>query len=155
MLKIIPAESPQQLETVRRIFREYEEFLGFDLCFQDFENELASLPGKYAPPSGRLYLAEYDNRLAGCVALKKIAPDICEMKRLYVKPEFRGLKLGRQLAEWIVTEGRKIGYKKMRLDTLQRLQAALKLYRSMGFVETEPYVHNPHQDVVFMEINLQ
>ena len=130
-------------------------FWEFDLCFQDFENELAGLPGKYAPPEGRLYLAEYDNRLAGCVALKKIAPDICEMKRLYIKPEFRGKKLGRQLAEMIVEEGRKIGYKKMRLDTLQRLGTALKLYRSMGFIETEPYVHNPHEDVVFMELELQ
>jgi len=154
MLNIIAANSSEQLDTVRKIFREYEEFLGFDLCFQDFENELASLPGVYAPPAGRLYLAEYENRLAGCVALKKIGPDICEMKRLYVKPEFRGKKLGRKLAEMIVEEGREIGYNKMRLDTLQRLPAALKLYRSMGFVETEPYVHNPHEDVVFMELDL-
>jgi len=154
MLEIIPAVTDQQIEIIRDIFREYEEFLGFDLCFQDFENELASLPGIYAHPQGRLYLAEYDHKLAGCIALKKIDEGICEMKRLYVRSEFRGLKLGRKLSEMLVAEARVIGYKKMRLDTLKRLKAALSLYQSMGFTETTPYVHNPHDDVVFMELEL-
>ncbi len=151
MIEYVRVEAGDNLKKIKKLFREYEEFLGFELCFQDFENELKNLPGKYAPPEGRLIMARVDGDIAGCVALKKIAEGICEMKRLYVRPEFRGQKLGRKLAEYIISEAMEIGYDKMRLDTLQRLKPALELYRSLGFHEISAYVHNPLEDVVYME----
>jgi GNAT superfamily N-acetyltransferase len=154
MLKFIDVETTEKIEIIRNLFLEYEKIIGCNLCFQDIENELANLPGKYSPPDGRLILAEYDSKLAGCIALKKIGDDICEMKRLYVRSEFRGKKIGRKLAEKIVEEARSTGYRIMRLDTLKRLHEAVSLYKSMGFIETHPYVHNPLEDVIFMELNL-
>lgn len=154
MLKLIAVETEKHLEIIRKLFREYEDFLGFHLCFQDFEKEMAMLPGKYAPPDGRLIIAEYNSEVAGCIAIKKIGEDVCEMKRLYVRPKFRGLKIGRKLAEKIIVEAKTIGYKKMRLDTLKRLKEALSLYRSMGFTEIQPYVYNPLEDVVYMQLEL-
>lgn len=151
MIEYVRVEAGDNLKKIKKLFREYEEFLGFELCFQDFENELKNLPGKYATPEGRLIMARVDGDIAGCVALKKIAEGICEMKRLYVRPEFRGQKLGRKLAEYIISEAMEIGYDKMRLDTLQRLKPALELYRSLGFHEISAYVHNPLEDVVYME----
>jgi putative acetyltransferase len=154
MLKLIDVETEEHLEIIRELFREYENFLGFHLCFQEFEKEMEGLPGKYAPPEGRLIIAEYDSEVAGCIALKKIGEGICEMKRLYVRPKFRGKKIGRVLAEKIIAEAKAIGYKKMRLDTLKRLKEALSLYRSMGFREIGSYVFNPLEDVVYMERDL-
>jgi putative acetyltransferase len=154
MLNIIIAETEEHIKHFHELFKEYEKQLNIDLCFQDFETELANLPGVYAPPEGCMLLAEYDNKIAGCVTLKKIDEGICEMKRLYVRPDFRGKSIGRELSEAIVEEARKMGYAKMRLDTLTRLTEAITLYRSMGFKEIKPYVFNPLDDVVYMELEL-
>ncbi|MBD3217647.1 MAG: GNAT family N-acetyltransferase [candidate division Zixibacteria bacterium] len=154
MLKLIYVETEEHINTIRKLFREYEDFLGFHLCFQNFEEEMKTLPGKYAPPEGRLIIAEYDSEIAGCVAVKKIGEGVCEMKRLYVRPEFRGKKIGRKLAERIIEDAGAIGYDIMRLDTLERLKEAIALYRSMGFKETTAYVYNPIEDVVYMELKL-
>jgi len=146
--------TPQEIELARTLFREYQESLGVDLCFQNFERELAGLPGDYAPPSGRLLLARSGPEVAGCVALRKIAEGVCEMKRLYVRDAFRGQGLGRTLAEAILNEARRIGYRKMRLDTLPSMRAAIPLYRSLGFSEIGPYTQNPVEGALFMEKEL-
>ncbi len=143
-----------EIEAVRRLFLEYAAFLGVDLWFQGFEQELAELPGAYAPPNGRLLLAFVDGTPVGCVALRESEDGICEMKRLYVQPGFRGMGLGRRLAEVIIREAREIGYQKMRLDSLTSLKEAAALYRSLGFVEIPPYRFNPLPDAVFMELVL-
>ena len=154
------AESSEDITTARTLMREYAEFLGEDLSFQDFEQELASLPGKYAPPSGVLLLSWVPGSAglivqpAGCVALRKLMPGICEMKRLFVRPRSRGLGLGRLLAERIIEEARALGYKRMRLDTLERLESAVSLYRSLGFVRIPPYCMNPLPGVTFWEKDL-
>jgi ribosomal protein S18 acetylase RimI-like enzyme len=154
MLRIIDATSSSDIEHIKELFREYAESLGFDLCFQDFEAELDQLPGKYSPPSGRLLLAFVGGFPAGCVALRQIEGDVCEMKRLYVRPAYRGSGLGRQLAEMIVEEGRKAGYRLMRLDTVSTMNAARAVYRSLGFVEIAPYTYNPLEQAVYMELKL-
>ena len=152
---IIQAETPDQIEDARRLFREYEAWLGIDLCFQSFEEELKNLPGKYAAPTGRLLLAAADETTAGCIALRKIDDEICEMKRLYVRDDFRGLRLGRKLIERVIEEAKEIGYKKMRLDTLPaKMPRAVKLYESYGFQKIEPYCENPHKETLFMEKEL-
>src|ERR1700758_3551593 len=117
--RIYPAESAAEIEQIRELFMEYAKSLGFSLCFQGFDQELAGLPGDYAPPEGRLLLVEYEGQLAGCVALHKLEPGVCEMKRLYLRPQFRGKGLGRALAERIINEARQIGYELMRLDTVE------------------------------------
>lgn len=150
----VRADDEAAVVEVRRLFEEYAHFLGVDLCFQGFEQELAELPGAYAPPDGRLLLAIADGRPVGCVALRKLEEGICEMKRLYVQPGFRGQGLGRRLAEAIIREAREIGYRKMRLDSLASLKEAAALYRSLGFVEISPYCFNPLPDAVFMELRL-
>jgi putative acetyltransferase len=155
MIQIIQAETPEQIEDARKLFREYEAWLGLDLCFQGFEEELANLPGKYAKPDGRLFLASVDERTAGCIALRKLEEEICEMKRLYVRDEFRGLGLGKTLIEKLIAEARRAGYKKMRLDTLpDKMAKAVKLYESHGFRQIAPYYHNPHGQTFFMEKSL-
>jgi GNAT superfamily N-acetyltransferase len=148
---IIPAAAPADVEQARRLFREYETSLGVDLCFQGFEQELAGLPGKYAPPRGRLLLARDDATPAGCVALRPLGDSVCEMKRLYVRPAARGTRLGRLLAETIIGEARTIGYSRMRLDTLPFMREAIRLYRSLGFVEIAPYYESPVAGALFME----
>jgi len=155
MLKIYPAETDKDIELAKELFVEYADSLGFDLCFQNFEEELANLPGDYAPPEGCLLLAKYQEKVAGCVALRKLSDGICEGKRLYVRPEFRGLKIGRKLAEAIIEEARKIGYSRMRGDTLTSMKAARELYVSLGFKEIEPYRHNPIKGAKFIELKLE
>lgn len=146
------ADSPADMETIRALFREYQWWLGVDLCFQGFEGELATLPGRYAPPAGRLLLAATtDGAAAGCVALRALDDDVCEMKRLWVRPDWRRAGLGRRLAVEIVTAGTGAGYRAMRLDSLRRLTPALALYRSLGFVDIEPYCASPLDDVVYLE----
>lgn len=154
MLKIARVESEEDLEHIRRLFREYAAWLGFDLHFQDFEREFAELPGDYSPPTGRLLLATYGTEIAGCVALRKLSKGICEMKRLYVRPKFRDKGIGKSLSESIIAEARKAGYKQMRLDTVPSMKKAIALYRSLGFEEIEPYRHNPIKGAKFLELVL-
>ena len=154
MNDLVLAESPSEIEEIRKLFLEYEKSLDIDLCFQDFDEELENLPGEYAAPSGRMILAFEGNAIAGCVALRKLSGDACEMKRLYVKPEYRGAGIGRRLAEAVMREARTIGYTKMYLDTLASMKEAVGLYRSVGFEETEPYRYNPCADCRFMALKL-
>ncbi|MDP6547043.1 MAG: GNAT family N-acetyltransferase [Phycisphaerae bacterium] len=153
-MEIVPAETPEQLDSVRSLFRQYEQFLDVDLCFQQFTDELDSLPGKYAPPDGRLTLAIEDGQAAGCVAIRKLDDGVCEMKRLYVRPEFRSGGLGRRLAEEMISQAAGAGYAVMRLDTLDRLIEAMSLYESLGFRRTEPYYDNPLDGVVYWALSL-
>ena len=156
LMEIIRAHSADHIERARELFREYEAWLEVDLCFQNFEKELAELPGKYAPPDGRLLLAVENGKIAGCVALRKIGNGICEIKRLFLRPQFRGKGLGRQLAEQIISEAKQIGYERMRLDTLPpKMNDAIALYRSLGFKEIEPYYNNPVPGAKFMELDLR
>lgn len=154
MLKIFPAETDEDLEIAKQLFVEYADSLGFDLCFQNFEKELANLPGDYAPPEGCLLLAKYNGKTAGCIALRKLSDGICEGKRLYVRPQFRGLKIGRRLMEAIIAEARRIGYSHIRGDTVGSMQIAQALYTSLGFKEIEPYCHNPIKGAKFIELKL-
>ena len=150
--RCVPAESREDIEEARRLFREYEASLGIDLCFQNFESELAGLPGAYAPPSGSLLLARRGGETAGCVALRRLDGQTCEMKRLYVRDAFRGIGLGRRLAEAILAEAKRIGYFRMRLDTLPSMRLAIPLYRSLGFRDIPPYTENPIDGALFMEL---
>jgi len=155
MLKIFQAETPVHIAQARELFLEYAESLGFSLCFQSFDKELAGLPGDYAPPDGRLFLAEHDGRLAGCAALHRFDATSGEMKRLYVRPGFRGLGLGRTLAERILSEARNIGFEYVRLDTVAGvMDDAIAMYRRFGFREIEPYRQNPIAGALYMELKL-
>jgi len=155
MLTIIEAQTSGQIGIIRELFLEYAESLGFDLCFQDFERELAELPGEYARPGARLLLAMYDEKVAGCVGLRKFAEGVCEMKRLFVRPEFRGKGIGRALAVKTIEEARKIGYQSMKLDTIATMVEAIELYKKLGFTETEAYRFNPVEPCLFMELKLR
>jgi ribosomal protein S18 acetylase RimI-like enzyme len=148
------AEGSEDIATVRRLFLEYADSLGFDLCFQDFDRELGELPGAYAPPGGALLLAYDDDCPVGCVAMRGIGEGICEMKRLYVRPAHRGRGTGRALAGRIVDAARAAGYRAMRLDTIETMREAIALYRSMGFMDTSPYRHNPICGAVYLELDL-
>ena len=149
------AETPAQLTQARELFLEYAQSLGFSLCFQNFDKELAELPGDYAPPEGRLLLAEYEGQLAGCVALHKLDDAICEMKRLYLRSQFRGKGLGRLLADRIIAEARQIGYRRMRLDTIEPvMKDAVAMYRKFGFREIAAYRSNPIAGAMYMELQL-
>jgi putative acetyltransferase len=154
-MKLIEAQSEEEIRDARKLFQEYAAGLGFSLCFQNFDKELAQLPGEYVAPSGRLLLAVSEDGPAGCVAVRRINDEICEMKRLYVRPEFRGTGLGRTLAEAIIQAAREIGYRRMRLDTLPgKMDRAIAMYHSLGFKEIQPYYHNPVTNAAFMELDL-
>ena len=153
--------TPADHEAIKALFREYAESLGFSLAYQDFDQELADFPGKYSSPDGALLLARVGEEPAGTVALRKLDTGVCEMKRLYVKPQFRGRRttdgrsIGRALAEDIVGIGRERGYQRLRLDTIGgKMRQALSLYRSMGFVEIPPYYASPIPDTAYLELVL-
>lgn len=154
-VNIVQAETASQIADARAIFREYETWIDLDLCFQGFEAELAALPGKYSMPDGRLLLAYEGDRLAGCIAMRKLEDGICEMKRLFVRDDVRGLGIGVSLIERLIADAREIGYSKMRLDTFPpKMGKAVSLYETHGFVEIHPYCDNPHDGVLFMELTL-
>ncbi len=155
-MEIIRAQSAEDITQARELFKEYEAWLEVDLCFQSFEKELAELPGKYAPPNGRLLLAIDNGKVAGCAALRKIGDGVCEIKRLFLRPGFRGRGLGRMLAGAIIREAKQIGYERMRLDTLPpKMNDAIALYRSLGFKQIESYYDNPVPGAKFMELDLR
>jgi putative acetyltransferase len=153
-LKLVEGHLEEHVPTVRLLFEEYAASLAVDLGFQDFDRELAELPGEYVPPDGRVLLALAPEP-AGCVALRPFEPGVCEMKRLYVRPAYRSSGLGRLLAEAIVAAGRDAGYERMRLDTLPTMAAARGLYRSLGFVEIEAYRPNPVHGTTYFELRLR
>ena len=153
-MRIKYAQTPREIENVRRLFREYETFLDVDLCFQSFEEELAGLPGKYAPPGGALLIGLNKKRAIGCVGVRRLSDGVCEMTRLFVRPEARGTGAGLQLAKEIIAVARALGYARMRLDTLDRLTDAMRLYETLGFQRIQPYYANPLPGVVYWELKL-
>ena len=153
--RILPVDTAERVESVRTLFREYAEATGACECFQGFAMEIAGLPGDYAPPTGRLLLAEANARPTGCVALRRLDDDISEMKRLYVRPEFRGRRLGRRLAEAIIAGARRIGYRAMRLDTLPSMVTARALYQALGFRPIPRYNDTPGEGVIHLELDFR
>lgn len=154
MVEIRAAQFPEDLDAVRQIFLDYAHSLDVDLCFQDFESELAGLPGKYAAPHGRVLLAVSDGDVVGCVAMRPLEATTCEMKRLYLRPAGRGLQLGRQLAIRICGAAKTIGYQRIRLDTLPSMQTAQQLYATLGFKPIAAYVFNPVPGTTYLELDL-
>lgn len=154
MLTIDDAFTPEAILQVHTLFEEYAASLEVDLCFQGFEQELAALPGDYARPHGRLFLAFWNDEVAGCVALRRIDPNVCEMKRLYVRPAYRSHGVGRALALRVIGEARQAGYRSMRLDSLPSMKSALGLYRTLGFQNIPPYRDNPVEGTAFLELQL-
>ena len=155
-MTIVEAASIEDVESARSLFKEYAAWLDVDLCFQNFDQELANLPADYAPPGGCLLLGFDDGQLAGCVALRKSDREgLCEMKRLFLRAAFSGKGSGRQLAEAVIQKARNLGYKRMCLDTMPgRMERAASLYRALGFKEIEPYYNSPIPDTKFMELVL-
>ena len=153
-MKIIVVRTPEHYQIAVKLFSEYADWLGVDLCFQSFDKELQTLAKMYAPPSGELFLIENENIFIGCAGLRQLDSENCELKRMYVKSEFRGLKLGEQLMEISLKTAKDLGYKTMKLDTLSRLTPALKLYEKYGFQEIKPYNFNPENDVLYFEKSL-
>lgn len=154
MIRIDYPQSDAEIAVIRELFHEYAASLNFDLCFQDFQKELDALPGDYAPPSGCLLLADRDSDVAGCVGLRRFADGVCEMKRLYVRPPFRGLGIGKMLAMRIIDEARRLDYSKMRLDTVNTMVEAISLYQKLGFLEIDSYRYNPIEGVRYFELRL-
>lgn len=154
MTRIRQTTSPEDVALARQLFVEYQEAIGVDLCFQGFRAEVAGLPGAYAPPRGRLLLARVDGRPAGCGALRPLPGDAAEMKRMWVRPAFRRLGLGRAVAEALLAAARAEGYARVRLDTLPSMAEAQALYRSLGFLAVPPYNDNPHPGAIHMELRL-
>lgn len=156
MLTMIRAEKPEHVTLARELIMEYAAWLEFKLCFQGFEQEMRSLPGSYAPPTGRLLIAFWEGKPAGVIALRSLEEEgICEMKRLYVRAEFRGRHIGQVLAERIIREACEIGYSRIRLDTVPgQMDRAIAMYRELGFAETDPYYQTPLGQTLFMELAL-
>lgn len=154
MLVIKQALSEELINKTRELFIEYANYLDINLDFQNFDEELTTLPGKYAPPEGCLLLAFYEDKLAGCVGVRKFKNEICEMKRLYIRPEFRSKNIGKALSKAIILKAKEIGYRSMRLDTLPFMLEAINLYSSLGFKKITPYRYNPFEDAVFFELKL-
>jgi ribosomal protein S18 acetylase RimI-like enzyme len=154
MIRVFAAVTHEHHDEARRLFREYADSLPFDLGFQGFDDEMARFPGEYAAPSGCVLIATIDGEAAGCVALRAAGEGTCEMKRLYVRPRFRGRQLGRILAGRIIEEAGRLGYRRMRLDTVPSMKEAIRLYESLGFRPIEPYRSNPIPGAAFMEIDL-
>jgi putative acetyltransferase len=154
-MQMLEAHTAVHLPTVRELFLEYAHSLDINLSFQSFDRELAELPGRYASPEGRLFLALEHKQSAGCVALRKIGDGSCEMKRLYVRPAFRAQGLGRKLADGAISAARDIGYERMRLDTLTSMSEAIELYESLGFQRISPYYDNPSELALFFELKLR
>lgn len=155
MFEIRNAETPQDTPLIRELFAEYQQAIGVDLGFQQFNDELATLLGRYAPPDGCLLLAFVDGAAAGCAGLRGFRPGDCEMKRMYVRPAYQRRGIARSMAVRIIDVARAAGYQRMFLDTLETMHAAQALYRSLGFVEIGPYTHNPHPDAVYMTLELR
>ena len=155
MIEIVEANTVDLIAKVKALFQEYAESLGFDLGFQGFDQELVNFPAQYSPPMGRLFLALSGNQPMGCVGLRSFEKGFCEIKRLYVRPDCRGRKAGRLLAEAAIKAGKDMGYEIMRLDTLPSMEGANILYKSLGFRQIEPYRHNPIKGAVYMELNLR
>jgi len=155
VIEIVQAENESDVSAVRELFREYEAWLGLDLCFQGFEEELRTLPGRYRAPDGGLFLTLVDGRPAGCIALRKFEEGVCEMKRLYVRPGNRGLGLGKSLVKKLIGSARDIGYRRLLLDTYPpKMEQAVLMYRSFGFIEIAPYYDNPNSETLFMALEL-
>ena len=154
MVRLIEPTSASHIEAVRELWKEYWDWLDFEPCFQDFDREVMNLPGEYGSPDGCMVLAMVDSEVAGCVALRRLENNRCEMKRLYVRPTFRGHKVGFSLAAKIVDEGRKRGYTAMRLDTLPRMEKAIAIYEALGFREVEPYTEEPIDGAKYLELSL-
>ncbi len=154
-MRIQDADAPKFVEIVRALFREYESTLNVNLCFQGFEKELANLPGEYVRPSGRLLLAFESDEAVGCGAFRKLESDICEMKRLFVRPKYQGKTIGSALARALIQEAQAAGYARMRLDTMPTMQKAIGLYRSLGFQEIAAYRFNPVPGSLFFELRLR
>ncbi len=153
-LESVDSDDTESLSLVRQLFLEYAKSLDFDLDFQDFDGELANLPGDYSRPYGRLLIAYESDLSVGCAALRRIDDETCEMKRLYVRPGFRGMRIGRALAQRIIDDAREIGYARMRLDTVRSMTEAISLYKSFSFHEIGQYRVNPHPDALFFELDL-
>jgi ribosomal protein S18 acetylase RimI-like enzyme len=154
LLNLIKAREEYQYKQVRELFLEYVDSLGIDLSFQNIYDELQNIPGEYAFPEGCIIMAMYDEQPAGCVALRKLDENTCEMKRLYVKPDFKGKGIGRSLASAIIVEAKNLGYRYIRLDTLPTMEQAISLYGSLGFYNIEPYRYNPVEGTKYMELRL-
>lgn len=156
MVAIRRTRSSEDYAAARKLIEEYADWLGFDLGFQDFEEELQSLESQYGAPEGCLLLAVTDDgETAGCVGVRKLAENVCEMKRLYVRPDFRGTGVGRALAQASIETAKELGYARMRLDTLPSMRSANALYRALGFREIEPYRFNPVDGALFFELDLE
>ena len=154
MVQIREAETARMVSSARDLIKEYSASLGIDLSFQDFEKEMVEFPAHYTKPDGRVFVAVEGSIAVGVVGVRRFSGKVCELKRMYVRPEFRGKGIGRMLAEKAIREAREIGYDRMRLDTLSRLEEAVSLYRSLGFKEIAPYRANPNKGVVYMELEL-
>lgn len=155
MPNIIQAGSREEIAQARELFLEYGATPGYGECFKGFEEEVRALPGDYAPPDGRLLLALVNDEAAGCVALRRMGPGVCEVRRLYVRPQFRGKRLGRTLAEAIIAQAREAGYRTVRLGTLPVMAEAIALYQSLGFVRVAPYKADALDGALYMELALR
>jgi ribosomal protein S18 acetylase RimI-like enzyme len=155
LLELKIAQSKDEIKLIKELFLEYATWLDFPLCFQGFDEELATLPGKYSLPNGRLYIAYWNNEPAGCIGLRKLNDGICEMKRLYVRPAFRGNNIGKKLVEKIIEDAKSGNYSLMRLDTIKdRMGNAVEIYENFGFIEIEAYYNNPDPNTLYMELDL-